>query len=165
MVDESFWERVDKALEVSSSCRLAEDEREYIAKEEQSSYENNLGKIREILELIKIELERRGFWTECLANKNGLRFRYSLPGYYGPGGFSSQFHVAGPLVVGEIDPRGDAIQSFYKNDFDLNVQIGADFETAVFGAFVEQNIESYLSLDNMIVSQDQYDRLRNTYPH
>lgn len=164
MSNDDFWMRIDRVLEVSSSCQLTEDERKYIAKEEQSSYEANLDEIREILGAYEVELQRRGFWTECLVDKSGMRFRYSLSGYYGPGGFSSQFHIAGPLVLGEIVPHGDAIQSFYKNDLDLNIQTGADFEPTKFVAFIERNIESYLSLDNMVVTRDQYDRLRNIYP-
>ena len=163
MSDEEFWPKIDRALEVSSTYRLTPKEREHIANEEQAAYEKNIEEITRILREYEAELNRRGFCTECQLNKNGLRFRYSLGGYYGPGGFSSQFHTAGPLVLGEIVPHGDPTQSFYKNDIDLNIQIGADFDSADFRKFVQRNIEAYVSVNNLILTKEQYDRLRNAY--
>ena len=165
MTKADFWSVIDKALEVSSTYRLTAQEREHIAKEEQACYENNIDAITRILKKYDTELQRRGFWTECQIRQDGLRFRYSLGGYYGPGGFSSQFHTAGPLVLGEIVPHGDAFQSFYKNDIDLNVQIGADFESGDFEKFIQRNIEAYVSVNNLIVTKEQYDRLRHAYPN
>ncbi len=162
---EDFWSCVDIALEISRTYRLTEEERKHIAKEEQAAYEANLTNMSEILEEFKIKLEKIGFWTECSVKKEGLRFRYSFPGYYGPGGFSSQFHVAGPLVLGEINPKGNAIQSFYPNDLDQCEKIGADYQPEFFRRFVEKNIETYLLPENLIITREQYDRIRALYSH
>lgn len=131
---------------------------------EQAAYEVNLEEITAILEEYRQRLSERGFWTECSVNKEGMRFSYSMPGFYGPGGFSSQFHIAGPLVLGQISPKGDAFQSFYSNDVDQNVKIGADFDQELFSAFVEKNIQEYLAPENLIVTRGQYERIRALYP-
>jgi hypothetical protein len=87
---------------------------------EQAAYERNLPEIDAILQEYERKLSEMGFWTERIVTSQGMRFRYNIAGYYGPGGFSSQFHIAEPLVLGQIDRRGDAIQSFYYNDLDAN---------------------------------------------
>ena len=162
---EDFWSTVDEALEISKTYRLTEDERKHIGKEEQTSYEANLKSLSEILEEYKTNLEERGFWTELILDKGGLRFRYNLQGYYGPGGFSSQFHIAGPLIVGEINPKGDAIQSYYPNDIDQCEKIGADYLPNSFRVFVERNIKNFLRPENLIITREQYDRIRALYKY
>jgi hypothetical protein len=159
-----FWTKADQALAISKRYRLSEEERKLVANAEQVAYEANLEKISLILEEYRKGLSERGFWTECLPRKEGMRFRYSMPGFYGPGGFSSQFHIAGPLVLAEINPKGDAVQSFYSNDLDQNVKIGADFEPESFRAFIEKNVQQYLAPENLIVTREQYERIRALYP-
>ena len=160
-----FLKRIDIGLAVSSNYRLTDSEREMIAKEEQAAYELHISEISSILNIYKHELSERGFWTECIVGKSGMRFRYNLPGYYGPGGFSSQFHIAGPLVLGRINPAGDPLQSFYDNDLEKNVMIGADFNEQSFRQFVEQTVLDYVAPENLILTKDQYDRIRAVYPH
>lgn len=159
-----FLAELDTALAVSKQYRLTREEKAFIAKEEQGAYKSKLDEITTILKEYEDELSQRGFWTESNIQKNGLRFRYSLDGYYGPGGFSSQFHIAGPLVLGVINPKGDAFQSFYSNDVDKNIKIGADFNAIEFRQFVENNIREYVAPENLVITKDQYDWIRALYP-
>jgi hypothetical protein len=123
---------------------------------EQQAFDSHLPQVRALLGSHEAELQRRGFWTELTAESKGLRFRYSKTGFYGPGGFSSQFHVAGPLVLGRIDPRGDPIASFYANDLEKNLFLGERFDEIAFVAFVRDDLLSYLAPENLIVSPEQY---------
>lgn len=150
------WDDVDRRLKVAGAFVLTDDERNEVAGREQAAFEVNLPKIREVLEEHEQELRRRGFWTELQAEPKGLSCRYSLPGFYGPGGFSSQFHVGGPLVVGSINPKGDAVASFYANDLDKNVFLGERFDEITFAAFVRDNLLAYLAPENQIVSTENY---------
>ena len=150
------WDEVDRMLRVASPFILTEEERERIARLEQSAYESNLPRIRGMLEIHESELLQRQFWTELHANQNGLRFRYSHHGFYSPGGFSSQFHVAGPLVLGTINPKGDTSASFYPNDLDKNTFIGERFDEVAFASFIADNLMNYLAPENQILSTEQY---------
>lgn len=100
-----FWKKVTQALDASSPYRLTQEERAYISKEEQAAYECNLPKIDAIMQEYDKKLSDMSFWTERIVAIQGMRFRYNIDGYYGPGGFSSQFHIAGPLVLGRLTPR------------------------------------------------------------
>jgi hypothetical protein len=160
-----FWKRVTQALEASSEYRLTEEEQAYISKVEQAAYEHNLSRIDAILQEYDKKLSEMGFWTERIVHNQGMRFRYSMTGYYSPGGYSSQFHITGPLVLGQINPKGDPIQSFYNNDLDKNVKVGADFDVDLFRSFIEQNILAFVAPENLITTREQYERIRTIYPH
>jgi hypothetical protein len=78
---------------------------------------------------------------------------------------TSQFHhTAGQLVLGEINPKGDASQGFYNNDIDQNAKIGADFDSQSFRMFVERNIQQYLAPTNLVLTREQYEHIRTLYP-
>lgn len=85
-----------------------------LASEEQKAYETNTETIKEIVEEFNNKLKERGFWTETFIDRKDFRFNKS--DYYGPLGFSSQYHMAGSLVLGIINPAGDEFASFYKNN-------------------------------------------------
>jgi hypothetical protein len=150
------WNDIDRRLEIARAFVLTDEERKEVAEREQTAFDSNLPKIRDVLQAHEQELGHRGFWTELQADATGLRFRYSLLGFYGPGGFSSQFHVGGPLVLGTINPRGDAIASFYDNDLEKNVFIGERFDEIAFAAFVRDNLLAYLAPENQILSAENY---------
>jgi hypothetical protein len=154
------WKEVDRILSIASPFILTEEERERVARIEQSAYESNLPRIREMLETHQSELQQRQFWTELQAGQNGLRFRYSRLGFYGPGGFSSQLHVAGPLVLGTIHPKGDAVASFYPNNIDENTFIGERFDDVAFARFIADNLMNYLVPENQILSMEHYQWIR-----
>lgn len=158
-----FWEEIDRIVQASREFMLTEEEAKLMVKEEQESYKTNLESIEKVLEKFKSELESRGFWVEKDASADGLRFRFSLRGYYGPGGVSSQFHIAGPLVLGVIAPKGDAFQSFYSNNIDECQQLGADYDQNKFELYIQKVIKDFLSPHNLIVSREQYDRFRDLY--
>ena len=164
-METDFWAKVDQALAISKVYRLSDEERKYVVEVEQAAYEENLEEISSIMKEYEQQLSARGFWTECMVEKTGMRFRYSMPGYYGPGGFSSQFHIAGPLVLGEIVPKGDPLASFYSNDLDQTVKIGAGFNRQSFTRFIEKNITKYLAPENLIATREQYERIRTLYPY
>jgi len=153
MVD---WNEVDRLLKVAAPFILTEEERKRVAAIEQEAFERNLARIRELLEVHQSNLTKRGFWTELQADNNGLRFRYSLHGFYGPGGFNSQLHVAGALVIGTIDPKGDALTGFYVNDLENNVFLGERFDDLAFMNYVSRNLLQYLAPENQILSVDCY---------
>lgn len=68
-------------------------------------------------------------------------------------------------MLGQISPKQHALQSFYNNDLDQNLKIGADFEPEAFRKFVETNIHAYLAPENLIVTREQYERIRALYPN
>jgi hypothetical protein len=154
------WDDIDRRLEVAGAFVLNDEERQEAAAREQAAFDANLPRIRELLEAHEQELKQRGFWTELLVESTGLRFRYSCSGFYGPGGFSSQFHVHGPLVLGVINPLGDAIASFYANDLDKNIFIGERFDEIAFTEFVGDNLRAYVAPENQIVSVDNYEWIK-----
>ena len=156
-----FWGNVDKTIERHNEFILSKEQRQLIANEEQKAYENNIVVITTIIQEIEQELKTRGFWTELQISKEGFRFRFNTNGYYGPGGFSSQYHITGPLVLGKINPMGDALASFYENKLEDNLQIGCNFNEIEFIEFVEKVISDYISPKNLIISKDQYEYLRN----
>lgn len=157
----SFWDKVDKILERHKEHILTSEQRKMIASEEQKAYEANLEQIREVIQEYEKELQDRGFWTELKIDPQRFWFRFNTNGYYGPGGFSSQYHIAGPLVLGVINPAGDAYASYYKNKLEDNIQIGCDFDRTEFIMFVEKIISDFISTNNLILSKEQYDYLRN----
>ena len=110
--------------------------------------------------MAQLKLKALGFWVENNVTEQGTRFRFSLQGYYGPGGFSTQFHISGPLVLGLINPAGDELASFYPNDIDQCFLMGLDFDKTKFEQFVLKQIENYLQPENLITSKEQYDRFR-----
>lgn len=154
MVD---WKEIDRRLKIATPFILTEDERKRVASIEQEAYERNLPRIQELLEVHQSKLQERKFWTELQAEKKGLRFRYALHGFYGPGGFNSQLHVAGPLVLGTINPKGDAFAGFYPNDLEQNVFLGERFDELAFSDHVTQDLMRYLAPENQILSVDQYE--------
>lgn len=160
-IQKDFWGKVDKIIARHKEHILSDDQRRLIAKEEQKAYEKNLDTIKSIISEFEKGLKERGFWTELQIDANGFRFRFNTSGYYGPGGFSSQYHMAGPLVLGIINPAGNAYTSYYKNKLEDNIQIGCNFDQAEFVKFVENVISDFISPNNLIVSKDQYDYLRN----
>ncbi|WP_343607722.1 hypothetical protein [Chryseobacterium oranimense] len=97
--------------------------------------------------------------------KERLSLRFSKRGYYGPGGFGSQFHIAGPLVLGTINPAGDPLVPYCKNNLDDNTQIGSNFDKNKFIEFVKKTIMDFTSASNLIISKEQYENLRNFVPN
>jgi len=154
------WQEVDRILKVASVFILSNEERERLALVEQNAYESNLPHIQKILKQHEANLQQREFWTECQIETKGLRFRYSYPGFYGPGGFSSQFHVAGPLVLGTINPKGDAFASYYPNNLEENTFIGENFDELALRKFVANDLMKYLAPENQILSREQYNWIR-----
>ncbi|WP_197485243.1 MULTISPECIES: hypothetical protein [unclassified Vibrio] len=115
----SNWNKVKQLVDASKDFILTDEERNLMLKAEQNAYERNLIEIKEVLELAGKRLNGLGFWVENKVSNEGLRFRFSLAGYYGPGGFSTQYHISGPLVLGIINPAGDPFASFaYSGDCD-----------------------------------------------
>ena len=151
------WKEIDRMLKVVEPFILTEDERKNVAAIEQEAYEKNLPRIQELLAEHQSKLQKRKFWTELQADAKGLRFRYTLHGFYGPGGFNSQLHVAGPLVLGTINTKGDAFAGFYPNDLEKNVFLGERFDELAFTDYIAQDLMSYLAPENQILSADQYE--------
>ncbi|OMO21235.1 hypothetical protein [Vibrio lentus] len=156
----STWNKIEELVLASKDFILTDAERKLIVGEEQQAYERNMPVIVEILDMTESKLEKLGFWVENMVTKEGARFRFSLQGYYGPGGFSSQYHISGPLVLGLINPAGNELASFYPNDIDQCFLMGLDFEKTKFDQFVIKQIENYLQPENLITSKEQYDRFR-----
>jgi len=157
----NIWEEIDSLVKASKDFVLTDDERKMVAEAEQSAFENNYESMKSVLDAIEKQLSALGFWVENNLSKEGLRFRFSLAGYYGPGGVSSQFHISGPLVLGEINPAGDAIASFYNNDIDLCHKVGHDYDVAEFELYLTNLIKKYLMPENLITSKEQYEHFRN----
>ncbi|GEP52145.1 hypothetical protein FNO01nite_28170 [Flavobacterium noncentrifugens] len=63
--------------------------------------------------------------------------------------------------MGIINPLGDALVSYSKNTLEENIQIGCNFEKNEFTEFVKKTIMDFISPNNLIISKDQYDNLRN----
>ncbi|MDD2674669.1 MAG: hypothetical protein PHF81_07290 [Flavobacterium sp.] len=160
-INNKFWNNLDNVVQRHNEHILSDEQRKLIADEEQKAYEANIEKIKEIIEEVDNELKERGFWTETYVDKKGFRFRFNKSGYYGPGGFSSQYHMGGPLVLGIINPAGDSLASYYKNNLEENIQIGCNFDKSEFSEFVKKTIMDFISPNNLIISKDQYDNLRN----
>ncbi|MGN2670327.1 hypothetical protein ACTFQD_02675 [Aliivibrio fischeri] len=154
------WDKIEQLVLASKDFILTEAERKLIVEEEQQAYVKNLPVIRDVLDRANEKLKHFGFWNEYQINEGGLRFRFSLQGYYGPGGFSSQYHISGPLVLGIINPAGDEFASYYPNDIDQCVFIGMDFDQNDFEQFVLKEIEHYLQPENLITNKEQYERFR-----
>ncbi|EGR0495364.1 TPA: hypothetical protein ACMDTO_003673 [Vibrio cholerae] len=154
------WKNIEKLVLASKDFILTEEERQLIVKEEQQAYVTNMPAIIEVLNMAQLKLKALGFWVENNVTEQGTRFRFSLQGYYGPGGFSTQFHISGPLVLGLINPAGDELASFYPNDIDQCFLMGLDFDKTKFEQFVLKQIENYLQPENLITSKEQYDRFR-----
>ncbi|CSC38179.1 Uncharacterised protein [Vibrio cholerae] len=154
------WKNIEKLVLASKDFILTEEERQLIVKEEQQAYVTNMPAIIEVLNMAQLKLKALGFWVENNVTEQGTRFRFSLQGYYGPGGFSTQFHISGPLVLGLINPAGDQLASFYPNDIDQCFLMGLDFDKTKFEQFVLKQIENYLQPENLITSKEQYDRFR-----
>lgn len=157
MVD---WEKIDSMLKVASAFILTEGERKRIAAIEQEAYERNLPRIHELLEAHQTKLQERKFWTELQAETKGLRFRYSLHGFYGPGGFNSQLHITGPLVLGTIDPKRDALAGFFPNDLEQNIFLGERFDEIAFMDYVTQDLMHYLKPENQILSVEHFEWIK-----
>ncbi len=156
----SNWDNVKQLVDASKDFILTDEERNLMLKAEQNAYERNLIEIKEVLGLAEKRLNGLGFWVENQVTDKGMRFRFSLAGYYGPGGFSTQYHISGPLVLGTINPAGDPFASFYSNDIDQCFLVGEDFNKANFEEFVIKEIEAYLQPENLITNKEQYDRFR-----
>lgn len=154
------WKNIEKLVLASKDFILTEEERQLIVKEEQQAYVTNMPAIIEVLNMAQLKLKALGFWVENNVTEQRTRFRFSLQGYYGPGGFSTQFHISGPLVLGLINPAGDELASFYPNDIDQCFLMGLDFDKTKFEQFVLKQIENYLQPENLITSKEQYDRFR-----
>ncbi|EKO3417837.1 hypothetical protein ACRJBZ_000221 [Vibrio fluvialis] len=154
------WNNIEKLVLASKDFILTEEERQLIVKEEQQAYVTNMPAIIEVLNMAELKLKALGFWVENNVTEQGTRFRFSLQGYYGPGGFSTLFHISGPLVLGLINPAGNELASFYPNDIDQCFLMGLDFDKTKFEQFVLKQIENYLQPENLITSKEQYDRFR-----
>ncbi|PJJ09155.1 hypothetical protein CLU83_2484 [Flavobacterium sp. 1] len=156
-----YWKQIDDTISIHDEYILSKEQRKHIATEEQNAYEKNIDSIKEIIEQFESELKARGFWTELQIDTKGFRFRFSLKGYYGPGGFSSQYHISGPLVLGIINTFGDSIRSFCKNRLEDNIEIGCNFDKNKFIEFTQKVLSDYVSPNNLIISKEQYEYLRN----
>ncbi len=66
------------------------------------------------------------------------------------------FHAAGPLVLATINPAGDAIAAFYRNELADNVFLGENFDEVALVRFIEKNLLEYLKPENQILSLDEY---------
>ncbi|EMK6583439.1 hypothetical protein V9K46_004320 [Vibrio parahaemolyticus] len=154
------WKNIEELVLASKDFILTEEERQLIVKEEQQAYVTNVPEVIEVLNMAELKLKALGFWVENNVTEQGARFRFLLQGYYGPGGFSTQFHISGPLVLGLINPAGNELASFYPNDIDQCFLMGLDFDKAKFEQFVLEQIENYLQPENLITSKEQYDRFR-----
>ncbi|EDL51363.1 hypothetical protein VSAK1_25390 [Vibrio mediterranei AK1] len=159
------WKNIEELVLASKDFILTEEERQLIVKEEQQAYVTNVPEVIEVLNMAELKLKALGFWVENNVTEQGARFRFSLQGYYGPGGFSTQFHISGPLVLGLINPGGNELASFYPNDIDQCFLMGLDFDKARFEQFVLKQIENYLQPENLITSKEQYDRFRALLPN
>lgn len=160
-IQKDFWEKLDRIVARHKEHILSDDQRRLIGEEEQKAYEKNLDTIKGIIAEFDKGLKERSFWTELQIDAKGFRFRFNISGYYGPGGFSSSYHIAGPLVLGVINPAGNSYAAFSKNKLEENIQIGCNFDQAEFVKFVETVISDFISPSNLIISRDQYDYLRN----
>lgn len=149
------FSELDRLLKVATPFILTDEEQQRVSAIEQKAYEKNLLSIHPILDDLQSKLNERKFWTENQVNTQGLRFRYSLRGFYGPGGFTSQMHVAGLLVLGRIDPKGDHYAGFYTNDLEKNTFIGERYDELAFIRFIEQDLTRYLAPGNQILSTEQ----------
>ena len=150
------WTEFDRRLRIASPFILTDDERKGVASVEQAAYERNLSTLRRVLEDHQAEMQKRSFWTELIVEHDKFSFRYSLPGFYGPGGFRSMFHAAGPLVLATINPAGDAVAAFYRNELADNVFLGESFDEVALASFIEKNLLEYLKPENQILSLDDY---------
>ncbi len=155
------WKEIELLVDASKGYVLTDKEREMIASAEQEAFSDNFDSIKKVVDSIEDRLKKLNFWVENHLSKEGLRFRFTLKGYYGPGGISSQFHISGPLVLGELNPKGDNIISFYKNDIDLCHQIGCDYDEDSFASYLTGIIKEYLQPENLITSKEQYEHFRN----
>lgn len=160
-INNEFWDNLDDVVHKHNEHILSDEQRKFIANEEQKAYEANIESIREVIEEVENKLKERGFWTETTIDQKDFRFRFNKSGYYGPGGFSSQYHMGGPLVLGVINPTGDAFASYYKNNLEENVQIGCNFDKSEFTEFVKKTIMNFTSANNLIISKEEYDKIRN----
>ncbi|WP_279624103.1 hypothetical protein [Aeromonas veronii] len=154
------WNNIEKLVLASKDFILTEEERQLIVKEEQQAYVTNTPAIIEVLNMAELKLKALGFLVENNVTEQGARFRFSLQGYYGPGGFSTQFHISGPLVLGLINPAGNELASFYPNDIDQCFLMGLDFDKTKFEQFILKQVENYLQPENLITSKEQHDRFR-----
>ncbi len=160
-VPETVWREIDCLIDVATAFILSDEEFEETKNAEQLAYDSNLPTIRQILGSHEAELKKRGFRPKLVISSKGLRFSYCYPGFYGPGGFTSQFHVAGPLVVATIAPEGASTSSgFYSNDLDKNIFLGRTFDELVFRDFILQNLLDYLQPENQILSLADYEFVR-----
>ena len=155
------WNKIEELVETSREFVLTEKERKMISIAEQKAFEDNVPTIKKHLDEVEHKLKNLGFWVENNLTNDGMRFRFSLEDYYGPGGISSTFHISGPLVLGVINPAGDELSSFYNNDIDECIQIGLDFNENEFSDYLLLQIENYLMPNNLITSKDQYERFRS----
>lgn len=154
------WKKVDSILKVASVFILTDEEREHINTIEQNAYETNIPRIREILDTHVTQLKQRQFWTNLQLDDKGLKFLFSYRGFYGRGGFTSQQHIAGPLVLGTIEPKTGNTNGFYLNDLKENTFLGKDFDELAFKTFINNNLMDYLSPENQILSNEDYNFLR-----
>lgn len=150
------WEEVDRRLQIASAFVLTNAERERVGAVEQAAYEANLPEIRAMLEQHHSALEERSFWAKLKAENDGLQFLYSLPGFYGPGGFGSASHAGGLLVLGTVNPKATVTTPFWNNDLAKNVFLGEHFDAVAFAGFVNDDLLAYLSPENQILSSEQY---------
>lgn len=159
-MDEEYWNSVDQRLELQRNYILTDEERWRILDEEVEAYKVNLPVIQRIMNDHKAQLERRGFTTELQCDEKAILFRYNKNGYYGPGGFRSDQHIDGPLVMSELNPAGNPNSFIRDNDIDKNTEVGTGFDSDAFKHFVRNNLDMFLNPNNLITTEVRREQLR-----
>ena len=159
-MSEQFWDSVDRRLGLQERYVLTDAERQQIHEKEVEAYKANLAEMQRIMNSHRGELDKRGFHTELQCNEDGLLFRYSRQGYYGPGGFRSDPHIDGPLVLSELNPAGDPNTYIRDNDIEKNAEVGTGFDPELFEQFVRRNLDRFLEPGNLIITDSRRDQIR-----
>ena len=157
-----YWKSVDSRLELQERYVLTDAERQQIHEQEVEAYKANVSEMQRIMNAHREELDKRGFDTKLQCNDDGLHFRYSRPGYYGPGGFRSDAHIDGPLVLSELHPAGDPNTYIRDNDIEKNIEVGTGFDPEKFSLFVRNNLDKFLDPGNLITTEARRDQIRAT---
>ncbi|MDV3636991.1 hypothetical protein CMU84_17745 [Elizabethkingia anophelis] len=156
-----FWSQLDDKLREHQEYILTTAQRQIIVEEEKKAYEINLDSIKTIIIEFEKGLKERGFWTVFEITEEAFMFKFNKIGYYGPGGVSPQYHIGGPLVLGVLKPKGNAYSFYCNNKLEQNVQIGCNYDKEIFTEFIKKIILEFISNENLIISKEQYDYLRN----
>ena len=159
-MNDKYWNSVDQRLELQRNYILTDEERRRILDKEVEAYKEHLPELQRIMYEHKDQLECRGFTTELQCDEGAVLFRYNKPGYYGPGGFRSDQHTDGPLVLSQLHPAGDPNFYVFDNDIDKNTEVGTGFDSGRFQQFVHNNLDTFLTPNNLITTEARREQLR-----